>query len=289
MPRRLLEMDVFGLAPLLGNPLAVVLDGEGLDCDTMQRFAAWTNFSETTFVLPPSVPDADYQVRIFTPRTELPFAGHPSIGTAFAVLDQGLIPAGRGLLRMQCKAGVLPLRVTADAQNARLIMVRAPAPCVSQLGPSAAANVCAALGLPTQQTVWSVDVGARWIVLDADTQAQVLQIRPDFRALANLTGAQAEVGVTIFGRCERSEFDAFEVRSFAPADGINEDPVCGSGNAAVAAVLLQTRQLQAGQSYSVRQGRACQRDGRVHVAVDASGHIEIGGSARCLVSGSLQL
>lgn len=288
MKRRLLEMDVFGLQPLMGNPLAVVMHAEDLDSASMQRIAAWTNFSETTFVLPPTLPGADYLVRIFTPRTELPFAGHPAIGTAVAVLDSGLLGPNRPRLCMQCAAGVLPLRVDVAADGQRIILVRAPSPGVHALPEQQASAVCAALGLRTQQPLWSVNVGARWLVLDAGSQEQVLALRPDFRMLAGL-GPAPEVGVTVFGRIPDGQPDAFEVRSFAPADGINEDPACGSGNAAVAAVLLASGALNAGQAYSVRQGRAMQRDARIHVSTDAQGQIEIGGLARCMVKGWLRL
>ncbi|HET9835228.1 MAG TPA: PhzF family phenazine biosynthesis isomerase, partial [Rhodanobacteraceae bacterium] len=126
MTRRYAVMDVFTARPLQGNPLAVVVDAQGLDSGTMQRFAAWTNLSETTFLLPPTQPGADYRVRIFTPRSELPFAGHPSVGSAFVAIESGLVNVGKRELVQECAAGLLPVRIEGEGASRR-IHVRAPA------------------------------------------------------------------------------------------------------------------------------------------------------------------
>lgn len=286
--RRLLEIDVFGLRPLSGNGLAVVLDAGGLDGARMQAFARWTNFSETTFVLPPTAPGADYRIRIFTPRQELPFAGHPSIGTAFAMMWSGGIPARRKSLQQECLAGVVPLRAIGPVAS-REYMVRAPAPTLTRLDTDEARALCAALGCDPRP-VQHVRVGAQWLVLELDSAAAVMALKPDFSALAALSNDRGATGVTVFGSHGSSAADRYEVRSFAPADGIDEDPVCGSGNAAVAAYLRAAAHDPAfACAYSVRQGRACGRDGRVRVEIHADGAIEIGGGAALIAEGNVRL
>lgn len=284
------QVDVFGLQPLAGNPLAVVLDADGLSSAQMQSLARWTNLSETSFLLKPTVPEADYRVRIFTPRTELPFAGHPSIGTAFVARWSGRVPASKARLVQECAAGLLPLRLESGPTGERLL-VRSPQAGVRRLGRATAEKVNAAIGLSAVAPVFHVDVGARWLVAPALSARRVLSLRPDFGALKLLSRRLDGIGVNVYGWQPEREADLLEVRSFAPLDGIDEDPVCGSGNAAVAAVLLRLKELDGGnRHYSVRQGRGCGRDGRVHVAVDlASGAIEIGGGASPVIEGTIRL
>lgn len=285
--RRLLEVDVFGERPLLGNPLAVVLDADGLSGEDMQAFARWTNLSETTFLLPATVPEADYRLRIFTPRQELPFAGHPSIGSAFAARWSGIVDPARERMVQECAAGLLPLRVEKRAGVER-VFVRAPQAALKPLQPRYASLVSAALGLRADTPVLHVDVGARWLVAPAQTARSVLAVKPDYPTLARLSKRLGAVGATIYGWQRPGTGDALEVRSFVPADGNEEDPVCGSGNAAVAAVLnLRGDLASLGYQYSARQGRACKRDGRVQVQVDPrTSAVEIGGVAWCVVEGS---
>jgi len=286
--RRLLEVDVFGLRPLAGNGLAVVLDGDGLDGHRMQDFARWTNFSETTFIQKPEDPKADYRVRIFTPRQELPFAGHPSIGSAFAMLWSGGIAARQKLLFQECGAGVVPLRALGTLKD-REYLVQAPMPRLTTLQHDEAALLCKALGCATR-TVRHVNVGAQWLVLDLDSAEEVLALQPDFSALAALSTDRGATGITVFGRYASTSSDFLEVRSFAPADGIDEDPVCGSGNASVAAVLrADSHDPSFTQTYSARQGRACHRDGRVRVDIHGDGRIEIGGGAALISEGTVRL
>ncbi len=286
--RRLLEVDVFGLHPLSGNGLAVVLDGDGLDTSRMQDFARWTNFSETTFVQKPTQTGADYRLRIFTPRQELPFAGHPSIGTAFAMLWSGQLPARQKSLHQECLAGVVPLRAIGNVRE-REYMVRAPEPRITRLDGSEAERLCAALGCRTRP-VHHVRVGAQWLVLELDSAAEVMSLKPDFSTLSALSKDGGATGVTVYGAHGVMSLDWLEVRSFAPADGIDEDPVCGSGNAAVAAMLkAQSHEPGFAKSYSARQGRACHRDGRVRVEIHADGGIEIGGGAALISEGTVRV
>ncbi len=285
------QVDVFTSEPMRGNPLAVVLDAEGLDDATMQRIAAWTNLSETTFVLPPTEPGADYRVRIFTPRSELAFAGHPSVGTAHALLEAERVAAKTELVQ-QCGAGLLPLRVEGDGATRR-IFVRAPQATLHAPERALAAAAGDALAAPgTVALARAVDLGLRWLVCDLDRAERVRALRPDFDAVARLTRARDAVGLCVFGRGdERDAPCALVVRAFCPADGIAEDPVTGSANAAIAAHLWASGALAAiGHRYGASQGRELGRDGRVEVCVDeASGAVEIGGASLTCIDGTLAL
>lgn len=285
MKRRIMELDVFGRSPLSGNPLAVVLDAEGLTTEQMQAFASWINYSETTFV--GQTPAADYALRIFTPRAELPFAGHPSVGTAWALHYAGALAREKTAFVQSCAAGLLPVR--AD-WAANVVSVRTPDPVLTPLVPAQLAALAAALGGARCDLGFHVNVGARWLVLPLESAEQVLSLRPDFAALATACGTAA-VGLTIYARSTDKLDGDVEVRSFAPADGINEDPVCGSGNAAVAAVRRALGDFgRSSARYLARQGRACGRDGEITIQVEAEqGAIEIGGSARLIVEGTVEI
>jgi PhzF family phenazine biosynthesis protein len=267
------QVDVFTGRPFFGNPVAVVIGAERLDKAQMQRIAAWTNLSETTFLLRPTQAGADYRLRIFTPRQELPFAGHPTLGSAHAALESGFVKARNGKLRQECGAGVLELSL-----EDRRIYVRAPMPKVS----------AAAVPLFGKSRALRVDVGPVWIVVDLGDAGTVDELAPDMAAIAELSDSLDASGVTVFGRTGQKEAP-IHVRSFAPAHGIPEDPVCGSGNISVGAFLRETGLLkELGTSYTARQGMQVGRDGRVAVRVTADA-IEIGGEAVTCVDGRLRL
>ena len=267
------QVDVFTDKPFYGNPVAVVIGADGLEAAQMQRIARWTNLSETTFLLKPTQAGADYRLRIFTPRQELPFAGHPTVGSAHAALESGFVAPANGKLRQECGAGVLEL-----ALEGRRIFVRAPAPKVS----------AAAVPLFGNSRALRVDVGPVWIVVDLGDAGTVDALAPDMTAIAELSDSLDASGVTVFGRTGIKD-EPIHVRSFAPAHGIAEDPVCGSGNISVAAFLRETGLLtEFGSSYTARQGMQVGRDGRVAVRVSA-GTIEIGGEAVTCVDGSLRV
>ena len=287
--RDFLQLDVFADRPGTGNPLAVVLDGQGLDTVAMQAFANWTNLSETTFVLPPTDPSASYRVRIFTPRQELPFAGHPSVGTAHAVLEAGLARAVDGRLVQECGAGLLPLQVQGEGSTRR-IAVRAPRgrPRTPPAGHEAALDAALAGRARGALPPALIDNGPQWWVVDLADEAQVRTMAPDLAAITALTGTTGAVGLAVFGRAAAGSEHALAVRAFCPADGIPEDPVTGSANAAIAAWLHHNHALGAlGSHFLASQGREVGRDGRVHIHVDTDGEAWVGGCTQTVIRGSL--
>jgi PhzF family phenazine biosynthesis protein len=282
------QVDVFTATPYRGNPVAVILDADGLDGDTMQRIAQWTNLSETAFVLAPTTPAASYRVRIFTPRQELPFAGHPSVGTAHAVIEAGLAQPEDGRLVQECAAGLLPVAVETDANGVTHIFVEAPTARLSAVVDGDAALLAGALGvaplaMPPPQVV---DNGPQWWVARYPSATEVRALRPDMGALAALTLARGAVGVAVFGSESDGTAD-FAVRCFCPADGIPEDPVTGSGNAAIAAWLAANDALP-GACFRSSQGREVGRDGEVLLRVDGA-RIALGGRAITIVDGMVRI
>jgi PhzF family phenazine biosynthesis protein len=283
------QVDVFTQMPFSGNPVAVILDAQKLAGEQMQRIAAWTNLSETTFVLPPSSGDADYRLRIFTPKQELPFAGHPTIGSAHAVMESGFAKPRDGRLRQQCLAGEIELKIDRTADGER-IFVRAPQPQLSVLEAPQTRRLRAALGMAgdAASDFLRVDVGVVWLVGDLGEAARVAGVRPNLDEIRQLSAETHSAGVTIFGRARdgRSELQS---RSFAPLLGADEDPVCGSGNASVAAYLMHTGLIQEiGADYRARQGMEVGRDGEIAVRVENQG-INFGGYAVTCVDGRLRI
>ena len=271
------QVDVFGRKPYQGNPLAVVLDGEDLDDEAMLQFARWTNLSETTFVLPATQDEADYRVRIFTPGGEIPFAGHPTLGTCHAWTEAGNTPMKSGLVVQECGIGLVPLRV-----NAGLAAFAAPRLLrTGPVEPDVLARVTAALGLTPDHVLdhqW-VDNGPGWLGLllrDAET---VLSVQPDHAALGGLR-------VGLIGRQPEAAETDFEVRAFAPGLGVSEDPVTGSLNAGLAQWLIG--QGIAEERYTVTQGTAVHRSGLVRVFT-REGRIWIGGESVTCIDGSVSL
>lgn len=293
MPLAFAQVDVFTTRACFGNPVAVFLDADHLDAAAMQRIARWTNLSETTFVLAPTAPGASYRVRIFTPAQELPFAGHPSVGTAHALLEAGRItPDADGRLVQECAAGLLPVRVE-GAGAERRIHVRAPDARFATVVAGDADALGAALGAtPLREPApVVVDNGPHWWCAEYASAAEVRALAPDMGALAALTLARGAVGVAVIGRepgREASGADAdVAVRCFCPADGIPEDPVTGSGNAALAAFLARHGRLPAPR-YTASQGRELGRDGRVAMAVEPDG-IWLGGASTTVLAGTAAL
>lgn len=275
-PRAFKQVDVFTSVPLLGNPVAVVLDSAGLDTAAMQAMAAWTNLSETTFVSAPSDPAADYAVRIFTPKSELPFAGHPTLGTAHAVIEAGLATPKSGKLVQQCAVGLVTVSVNASGLSFRLPRHAAePAP----EGDVIAAALGGRAVLTAEPMV--LDVGPRWAIAELTSASLVETLVPDLVALAKYDRRHGTTGLTVFATGGAADLT---VRSFAPADGIAEDPVCGSGNGAVAAYRLHKGQVSDGDQWRATQGRQVGRDGIIELRIDGN-DVHVGGACVTLIDG----
>jgi len=289
MSRRYMVVDVFTADVTRGNPVAVVLDAGGLDARAMQHIARWTNLSETTFVLPPGDSSADYRVRIFTPGSELPFAGHPTLGTAHAVVSAGRAPSRGSPLVQECGAGLITVEY--DARNGVTdCRLRLPAARFADVRGDVIGELQAAIGAPIDGSVGPacVNVGPTWLVARLESAAALLGLQPDMGRLASLERRLGVTGTTLFAASAEGRDVDIEVRSFVPSQGIAEDPVCGSGNGSVAAFRRERGLLAAGHAeYVARQGRCVGRDGIVRVTLEPSGEIWIGGACVTAVEGVL--
>ena len=286
--RRFKQVDVFTQKPFFGNPVAVVLDAQDLKTEEMQRIAAWTNLSETTFVFPASGTEADYRLRIFSPKKELPFAGHPTIGSAHAVIESGFAAPHNGRLRQECLAGVIDLSVEETATGKR-IFLKTPEAKITGLDDDSARLMQTALGLmrPPRYPSVRVDVGVVWLVAQLENSQAVASLQPEMDKVLKLSIATNAAGITVFGKSD-DEVSGLHVRSFAPALGVAEDPVCGSGNASVGAFLVHMGlEKFYGADFIARQGMQVGRDGQVWVRLENNA-VQIGGYAITCVDGSLR-
>lgn len=266
---------MFSPVPYGGNPVAVVLDADGLDSASMQRFAQWTNLSETTFVLPPKAAGADYRVRVFTPAAELPFAGHPTLGTCHAWLEAGGAPAGDTVVQ-ECGAGLVPLRRTENG-------LAFAAPPLLRSGPVEAElveEIACVLGIARADIVdaqWA-DNGPGWVAVLLESAEAVLAVQP----------GPTKLDIGVVGPHPAGAPEAFEVRAFFPVNGaVVEDPVTGSLNASLAQWLLSTGRANA--PYVARQGTTLGRAGRVFVSTDDSGVVWVAGATVTCVRGEVTL
>ncbi|MER7011711.1 PhzF family phenazine biosynthesis protein [Saccharopolyspora sp. NPDC000359] len=275
-PRRFAQVDVFGTGPCSGNALAVVLDAEGLSGESMQRFARWTNLSETTFLLPPTQPGADYRVRIFTGSGELPFAGHPTLGSCHAWLAQQPHPVGRRIVQ-ECTAGLVELR----ADNGQYAFAAPPLTRQGPVDDQLRAELASGLALEPGQlrdAHW-VDNGPGWVAVLVDSADTVLRVPTPPASLPPLG---------VVGPHPPGAAHQFEVRGFFPGGGqVAEDPVTGSLNAGIAQWLIGTG--AAPEHYVARQGTVVGADGRVSVDRDEHGAIWIGGAAVTCIQGEVRL
>jgi PhzF family phenazine biosynthesis protein len=271
------QVDVFSSVPFAGNPVAVVLDANGLTTEEMQRFARWTNLSETAFVLEPTALEADYRVRIFTPVAELPFAGHPTLGTCHAWLEASpsSTPGGDPVVQ-ECGAGLIRVRRTEGG-------LAFAAPRLVRSGPvddALLAHLGAMLGVDREDIVdaqW-VDNGPGWVAVLLGSAEAVLALRPK----------AVDLDVGVVGPLPEGTSEALEVRAFFPKDGATvEDPVTGSLNASVAEWLLRTGRVKA--PYVARQGTALNREGRVQISCDSDGGIWVAGATCTRIEGQVDL
>jgi PhzF family phenazine biosynthesis protein len=278
MRRRFHQVDVFTAVPLKGNPLAVVHAAQGLSDAEMAAFARWTNLSETTFLLPPEHPQADYRVRIFTPGGELPFAGHPTLGSCWAWLAAGGQPQRSDVVVQEC--GVGQVRVKRD--GARLAFAAPPLRRTGPLEPELLQRITTALGLRAADVLghqW-VDNGPGWCAVMLRSAAEVLAVKPDWAVLG-------DVKLGLVGAQPAGHDARFEVRAFVPGLGVPEDPVTGSLNAGLAQWLVGAG--LAPPAYVAAQGTALGRDGRVHVQRDEAGDLWIGGEVAAVIEGEVTL
>lgn len=268
------QVDVFSRTPYLGNPVAVVLDGHGLDDVAMQRLARWTNLSETTFVLPPTRPEADYRLRIFTPGSELPFAGHPTLGSAHAWLGHGGRPRREGHVVQECGAGLVEVR----QRDGELYFQAPPTLRSGPLDDEYLDQIIDAFGLVRTDVLahqWA-DNGPGWCVLVLRSARQVLELEPDLTRIP--TAMVGVVGAYPAG----SGYD-YEMRTFAPGVGVPEDPVCGSMNASVGQWLTSTGAAPA--HYRVSQGARLGRAGEISVVAESDGSVWVGGATTTCFEG----
>ncbi|MFI6468286.1 PhzF family phenazine biosynthesis protein [Streptomyces sp. NPDC050528] len=276
--RSFVQVDVFSTSPYSGNPVAVVLDGTDLSDEEMQRVARWTNLSETTFLLPPTVPEADYRVRIFTPGGELPFAGHPTLGSARAWLDGGGTPRDDGRVVQECAVGLVAVRRGEGA----LAFAAPPRVREGALDEDQLRWIVGAFGITRDRIVahqW-VDNGPGWAVVQLATAEEVLALEPDFSlAPTAMVGA-----IGAYGDGSRH---AFELRTFAPGAGVPEDPACGSMNAAVGQWLTSTG--GAPSSYRVSQGTRLGRAASIAITADPDGTVWVSGAADVCIRGAITL
>ena len=282
-------VDVFTSIPLKGNPVAVILDAEGLDTETMQGIARWTNLSETTFVLPPTRPEADYRLRIFTPQSELPFAGHPTLGSAFAALEDGIVPAGKEALVQECGVGLVQLQVLTQRGERHISFGLPPAQFVSLDTPELLElEAILGHGVVREAQPAIVNVGAVWVVAQLPSVEALLALSPDHGRSAEFERRLGANGLSVFALCQGGD-QALEVRSFAPSCGVPEDPVCGSGNGCIAVFLRERGLLSSiGSSYLAGQGQCVGRGGRVSVRLGDTG-FSIGGNCVTCINGTLSL
>lgn len=278
------QIDVFTQVPFKGNPVAVVLDGDKLSTTEMQQIANWIHLSETTFVCTPTNSQADYRLRIFTPQNELPFAGHPTIGSAYAVLKSGLIPKHGQYLVQECQQGLVRIDVT-DAG----LFLTLPESKKSPLQAEQVKAFSKALGVSASEIhlAATIDVGAVWYTLQLSSAEQVLALQPDMNLLSQAI-AEGVTGVMVFGQYPENSQTNFEVRSFAPNEGADEDPVCGSGNGCVA-VMVRDHQLLNLSEYVASQGSCLGRDGYVKVKYSDDNKILLGGFAEICIDGQLSI
>ena len=287
-PRRYLQLDVFADRPGAGNPLAVVLDAEGLDDDAMQAIARWTRLPETTFVFPATSADASYRLRIFSPRREVPFAGHPSVGTAHAVLEAGVAPLRDGLLIQDGIAGQLPLCVDGEGAT-RTIAVRTPRARVMEVAGASDPRLRDALrGLPLGALPPALmDGGRRWWLVELADEASLRSAMPDWVAISRLAHETGSMGLCVFARSHDPIY-YLAVRAWVGAPAHFEDAASGAANATLAAWLASQDALPGDSGfYRISQGREVGHDAIIELRVDSEGEVWSGGRVCTVVRGSI--
>ncbi len=286
--RRYLQLDVFADRPGAGNPLGVVLDADGLDDARMQAIARWTRLPETTFVFPPTTRDASYGLRIFSPRREVPFAGHPIVGSAHVLLDAGLVTPREGLLVQEGVAGLLPLRVEGEGAE-RTVAVRTPKATVMEIASADDPRLVDVLrGLPLGSLpVAQMDGGRRWWLAELANETALRTATPDWAAIARLAEGTDSMGLCVFARSDDPVY-YLAVRAWVGAPTPFEDAASGAANATLAAWLASRDALPGdGGFYRVSQGREVGYDAIIELQVDANNDVWSGGRACNVIDGQI--
>lgn len=268
------QVDVFTSQKYMGNPVAVFFSADQLSTQEMVRMSTWTNLSETTFVVRPTVEGADYHVRIFSLAVELPFAGHPTIGTCHALLEAGLIKPTNGKIYQQCQAGLVELTVSAD-----FILFKLPRAIHRSLPSDGQSKVQQALGVATVLATGIYDVGPVWLTATVPSAQEVIDMKPDMQAVVKLSDEYEVDGIQVIGAHQDQKY---EVRTFNPIQGIIEDPACGSGAGATAAHLRDT--ISETRPLTLVQGTALNR--AAELIVNAGNGISVGGNAVTVIDGT---
>lgn len=287
--RRFLQLDVFAPHPGTGNPLAVVLDAEGLDEAAMQAIARWTRLPETTFLFAATTPEASYRVRMFSPQEEVPFAGHPSVGSAHAVLEAGLATPREGVLVQEGAAGLLPLRVD-ERDDRRTIAIRTPRASVVEVTNADDARLQPAIGGWTlgELPPALMDGGRRWWVVELADEATLRGLSPDWGAIAALADSTGAMGVFAYARAAAGEPHDLAVRAFVGNGRRFEDAASGAANAVLAA-WLDSRDALPGRDrrYVVSQGREVGHDAQLELHIDDAGDVWSGGQVQTVIRGTI--
>lgn len=282
---RYLQLDVFSARIGGGNPLGVVIDAASWTDERMQAFAAWTGLVETTFVLPPSTAEASYRLRIFTPSREIPFAGHPTIGSAHAVLETGVAKARNGRLMQECGAGLLPIRVEGEGRS-RHLFLQAPAARVLAENPTDEPRLKSALGnvaLGSLPPVF-VEGGRRWWIAEFADEAGLRGWHPDHAAIGALAKATDSLGLCVFARSRCADYDLV-VRAFPAGVGIVEDPASGAANGLIAAWIAKAEPHGAlARGYRVSQGREIGHDASILIRIEEE-EVWVGGTTLTIIRG----
>lgn len=288
------QVDVFTNRKFKGNPVAVFFDADDLNSDEMQAIAKWTNLSETTFVLKTTNKDADYKLRIFTPKNELPFAGHPTIGSCFALIESGLIQPKSGKLIQECGAGLVEILVGGDASIPKnlILSFRLPYFHITPIDTSVhlelesalkiSSGFCSKIASPVL-----LDVGPKWLTIQLVEGIDVINLEPNYTEIARLSNFYGWTGIEVFGKHEDG---TYESRSFAPVIGVNEDPACGSGAGALG-VYLSLISAKDTKSADIKQGCKIARDAKLHVSIDKLNDkpsISVGGQAVTCIIGNYE-
>lgn len=282
MKRRFIQCDVFTAAPTRGNALAVVADAQGLTDEQCQTFAAWTNLAETTFLLPPTDPAADYRVRIFTPSREMPFAGHPTLGSCAAWLHLGGVSKEPGVVRQQCAVGLVDIDLTGDVPA-----FVAPPTTIAPLPETTITEVATALGLEASRILRTglLNNGPVWTVFELASAQDVLAVDSSSVRWPRFSS------IGLIGAHEPDQSTDYEVRMLAPSSGMSEDPITGSLNAAIAHWFVSLGKLTA--PVQVSQGICIGRQGRVFIRPGLDDHgraqVLVGGQSHILVEGTVEL